>query len=121
MARLERFLLELGHGSRSSAASITSRSTVKIFTSTYCLRLDPGPFRGGRTEGSAGFEPEYVGKLGCYVSWIDENLSDRTQHAPTIGILLCAGRNDNVVRTPLPGPPHRWPSPTTPTPPPRPH
>ena len=49
------------------------------------------------------FEPEYVGKLGFYVSWIDDNLRDHNQHAPTIGILLCAGRNDNVVRYSLAG------------------
>ncbi|PBC39654.1 DUF1016 domain-containing protein [Rhodococcus sp. ACS1] len=49
------------------------------------------------------FEPEYVGKLGFYVSWIDANLRDHNQHAPTIGLLLCAGRNDNVVRYSLAG------------------
>jgi hypothetical protein len=32
------------------------------------------------------FEPEYVGKLGFYVSWIDDNLRDYNKHAPTIGI-----------------------------------
>ncbi|KXF52275.1 hypothetical protein AXA44_47755 [Rhodococcus sp. SC4] len=49
------------------------------------------------------FEPEYVGKLGFYVSWVDDNLRDHDQHAPTIGLLLCAGRNDNVVRYSLAG------------------
>ena len=29
---------------------------------------------------------------------MDENLRDHQRHSPTIGILLCAGRNDNVVR-----------------------
>ena len=32
------------------------------------------------------------------MSWVDDNLHDHNQHAPTIGLLLCAGRNDNVVR-----------------------
>lgn len=50
------------------------------------------------------FEPEYVGKLGFYVSWIDDNLRDKDIHAPpTVGILLCAGCNDNVVRYSLAG------------------
>ena len=64
------------------------------------------------------FEPEYVGKLGFYVSWVDDNLHDHNQHAPTIGLLLCAGRNDNVVRYSLAettAPPHPRPWPTTPT------
>lgn len=28
---------------------------------------------------------------------VDENLRDQTRPSPTIGILLCSGRNDNVV------------------------
>ncbi len=49
------------------------------------------------------FRPDYVGQLGFYVAWVDENLRDRDRHAPTIGILLCAGRNDSVVRYSLAG------------------
>ncbi|AHD22400.1 hypothetical protein Y013_18080 [Rhodococcus pyridinivorans SB3094] len=55
--------------------------------------------RGTRTRS----EPEYAGKLGFYVSWVDENLRVADRHAPTIGILLCAGRNDHVVRYSLAG------------------
>ncbi len=44
------------------------------------------------------FEPAHLGQLGFYVSWVDQNLRQPDQHAATIGILLCAGRNDNVVR-----------------------
>jgi len=44
------------------------------------------------------FEPAHVGQLGFYVSWVDQNLRQPDHHAATIGILLCAGRNDNVVR-----------------------
>ncbi len=47
--------------------------------------------------------PDYVGQLGFYVAWVEENLRDRDRHAPTIGILLCAGRNDSVVRYSLAG------------------
>jgi predicted nuclease of restriction endonuclease-like (RecB) superfamily len=44
------------------------------------------------------FEPAHLGQLGFYVSWADQNLRQPDHHSPTIGILLCAGRNDNVVR-----------------------
>jgi len=44
------------------------------------------------------FEPGHLGQLGFYVSWVDQNLKQPELHSPTIGILLCAGRNDNVVR-----------------------
>lgn len=37
------------------------------------------------------------------MSWVDDNLRDHTHHTPTIGILLCAGRNDQVVRYSLAG------------------
>jgi predicted nuclease of restriction endonuclease-like (RecB) superfamily len=44
------------------------------------------------------FEPEYTGQLGFYVSLVDERLRLADRHAPTVGILLCAERNDGVVR-----------------------
>lgn len=43
------------------------------------------------------FEPEHVGQLGFYVAVVDDRLR-RDTHAPTVGILLCATRNDTVVR-----------------------
>jgi hypothetical protein len=49
------------------------------------------------------FSPEHLGQLGFYVSWVDANLRDHDRHSPTVGILLCAGRNDNVVRYSLAG------------------
>lgn len=46
------------------------------------------------------FEPEFVGKLGFYVALVDSEL--RTEnHAPTVGLLLCADRNKSVVRLAL--------------------
>jgi predicted nuclease of restriction endonuclease-like (RecB) superfamily len=44
------------------------------------------------------FEPEYTGQLGFYVSLVDDRLRLQDRHAPTVGILLCAERNDRVVR-----------------------
>lgn len=44
------------------------------------------------------FKPDYVGQLGFYVAVVDDNLRRPQIHAPTVGILLCASRNDSVVR-----------------------
>ena len=49
------------------------------------------------------FAPEHAGQLGFYVAWVDANLRVADRHAPTIGILLCVGRNDSVVRYALAG------------------
>jgi len=43
------------------------------------------------------FEPEHVGQLGFYVAVVDDRLR-RDTHASTVGFLLCATRNDTVVR-----------------------
>lgn len=43
------------------------------------------------------FNPAHTGQLGFYVAWTDGNLR-QSHHAPTIGILICAGRNESVVR-----------------------
>jgi predicted nuclease of restriction endonuclease-like (RecB) superfamily len=52
------------------------------------------------------FEPQYTGQLGFYVSLIEEQLRKPDRHAPTVGILLCAERNDRVVRYALAGAAH---------------
>lgn len=44
------------------------------------------------------FKPEYVGQLGFYVAVVDERLRRPQTHAPSVGILLCASRNDAVDR-----------------------
>lgn len=44
------------------------------------------------------FEPAHVGQLGFYVAVVDDQVRDTELHAPTVGILLCATRNDAVVR-----------------------
>jgi len=43
------------------------------------------------------FQPEHAGKLGFYVSLVDDRLG-RESHAPTVGILICGDRNDHTVR-----------------------
>ncbi|MBH0122521.1 DUF1016 family protein [Rhodococcus sp. CX] len=103
MARLETFLLELGHGfafvGRQYHFTVDGDDFYidLLFFNWLQSRFVVVELKIGR------FEPEYAGKLGFYVSWVDENLRVRDRHSPTIGILLCAGRNDNVVRYSLAG------------------
>ncbi|MFC0628122.1 PDDEXK nuclease domain-containing protein [Kribbella deserti] len=49
------------------------------------------------------FEPQFTGQLAFYVSLVDDKLRKLDRHAPTVGILLCAERNDRVVRYALAG------------------
>jgi predicted nuclease of restriction endonuclease-like (RecB) superfamily len=44
------------------------------------------------------FEPAFTGQLGTYVAMVDDLLRNREVHAPTVGILLCTGRNDEILR-----------------------
>jgi predicted nuclease of restriction endonuclease-like (RecB) superfamily len=48
------------------------------------------------------FEPEYVGKLNFYVNAVDQQLAEAGDQA-TIGMLLCASRDEAVVRITLKG------------------
>jgi len=52
------------------------------------------------------FEPQYTGQLGFYVSVVEDQLRRPDRHGPTVGILLCAERNDRVVRYALAGAAH---------------
>ena len=44
------------------------------------------------------FEPGFAGQLGFYVTLVDDRLRRPDRHAPTVGILLCAAREDAVVQ-----------------------
>jgi predicted nuclease of restriction endonuclease-like (RecB) superfamily len=44
------------------------------------------------------FHPAYAGQLGTYVAIVDSQLRDPARHAPTIGLLLCTGKNEATVR-----------------------
>lgn len=48
------------------------------------------------------FEPEYVGKLNFYVNAVEQQLAQADDQA-TIGMLLCASRDEAVVRITLQG------------------
>ena len=43
------------------------------------------------------FKPDYTGQLGFYVALVDDRLR-LAQHRPTVGLLLCADRNESTVR-----------------------
>jgi len=44
------------------------------------------------------FKPAYVGQLGTYVAIVDDQLRDPEHNAPTVGVLLCTGKNEAIVR-----------------------
>ena len=44
------------------------------------------------------FSPAHLGQLGAYVAAVDGELRRPSIHAPTIGILLCTGKNEAAVR-----------------------
>lgn len=44
------------------------------------------------------FAPGHLGQLGAYVAAVDGELRRPDLHAPTVGILLCTGRDDDAVR-----------------------
>jgi len=44
------------------------------------------------------FKPADAGQLGFYVAMVDDKLRNPAIHAPTVGILLCASRNEAAVR-----------------------
>lgn len=101
--RLQEFLLELGHGfafaGRQYHFDVDGDDFYidLLFFNWSQSRFVVVELKIGR------FKPEYVGQLGFYVAWVDENLRDHDRHAPTIGLLMCASRNDSVVRYSLAG------------------
>ncbi|MGJ3510143.1 PDDEXK nuclease domain-containing protein [Enemella sp. A6] len=103
MKHLQDFLLELGHGfafvGRQYHFEVDGDDFYidLLFFNWVQSRFVVVELKIGR------FAPDHLGQLGFYVSWVDENLRDHDRHSPTIGILMCAGRNDNVVRYSLAG------------------
>ena len=101
--RLQAFLLELGHG----FAFVGRQYHFAVDGDDFYLDLLFFNWAQSRfvvIELKIGpFQPEHAGKLGFYVTWVDANLRQPDRHSPTIGILLCAGRNDSLVRYTLAG------------------
>ncbi len=101
--RLQAFLLELGHG----FAFVGRQYRFQVDGDEFLIDLLFFNWAQSRFVvvelKATRFRPEYTGQLGFYVAWVDDQLRDRDRHAPTVGILLCAGRNDRVVRYSLAG------------------
>lgn len=103
VARVQAFLLELGHG----FAFVGRQYRFEVDGEEF--RIDLLFFNWVQSRfvvvelKTARFRPEFTGQLGFYVAWVDEQLRDRSHHAATVGILLCAGRSDSVVRYSLAG------------------
>ena len=49
------------------------------------------------------FRPEHLGQLSAYVSVVEGELRDKEYQTPTIGLLLCTGKNEAIVRYALAG------------------
>ncbi len=105
MDRLQDTLLAFGHGvafvGRQVRFDIDGDELVLdlLLFSVEQLRYVVVELKIGR------FDAAYVGQLGTYVAVVDDRLRRRDRHAPTVGILLCKGRNDTLVRYALAGAP----------------
>ncbi|MDR3067901.1 MAG: PDDEXK nuclease domain-containing protein [Cellulomonas sp.] len=49
------------------------------------------------------FQPEQLGQLSTYVAMVDGMVRNRDIHAPTVGLLLCTGKQESTVRYALAG------------------
>lgn len=49
------------------------------------------------------FKPEYSGKLNFYVSVVDDLIKDKAIDKPTIGLILCKGKNNTIAEYALQG------------------
>ena len=66
-------------------AALTSNSQVQRQTAPFQVTLLDGDFK-----------PEFVGKMNFYQATVD-NLVKTAQDGPTIGLILCRGKNKTVV------------------------
>ena len=98
MDRLQETLLELGRGfafvGRQVRFDVEGENFFAdlVFFHVEQLRYVVLELKIGR------FKPDYAGQLGFYVAVVDDQLRNPAIHSPTVGILLCASRNDAVVR-----------------------
>lgn len=102
MAQLERFLLELGNG----FAFVGRQVRFEVGGDTFFIDLLFYNYTQHRfvvVELKVGrFDSSYLGQLNLYVQWVDRELRSDGDGA-TVGLLLCASRNDVVVELALSG------------------
>ena len=104
MDRLQDTLLELGRGMafvgrqvRLTVPDTTSSRVDEFYVDMLFFHLEQ--LRYVVVELKVGdFEPAHLGQLGTYVAIVDDQLRHDEIHAPTVGILLCTGKNGSTVR-----------------------
>jgi hypothetical protein len=100
---LRRFLLELGAGfaflDRQSHLEVAGEDffTDLLF---YHVRLHCYVVIDLKV---GGFEPEYIGKMNFYVNAVDAKLRDKDVDRPTIGLILCKSKKNEIVEFALRG------------------
>lgn len=104
MDRLQDTLLELGRGMAfigrqvrltvpdGSGTDVDELYVDMLFFHVEQLRYVVVELKVGR------FEPAHLGQLGTYVAIVDDQYRRAGIHAPTVGILLCTGKNGATVR-----------------------
>jgi predicted nuclease of restriction endonuclease-like (RecB) superfamily len=98
MDRLQATLLEFGHGmafvGRQVRFDVGGDELVVdlLLFHVEQLRYLVVELKVGR------FEPAHLGQLGTYVAVVEDRLRRPASHAPTLGLLLVAGRNEHLVR-----------------------
>ncbi len=102
LAEIEKFMLALGKGfffvGRQRSLVVGQREFI-----IDLLFYHHGQRRFVVLELKVGeFDPEFAGKINLYVNAVDEQLADQTDN-PTIGIVLCATRDEAVTRLTLKG------------------
>ena len=103
MDRLQAFLLELELGHvrvRRPPVPLRGRRR-RLLHRPAALQLGPVPLRRRTQDRQAPTRARR--QLGFCVAWVDENLRVPDRHSLTVGILICAGRNERVVRYSLAG------------------
>lgn len=96
LLRLKDFLIELGH----DFCFVGSQYPVQVGGRDFALDLlffHRGLSSLVAIELKVGrFEPEYLGKLNFYLEALDRNVK-KPHEQPSIGVLLCASKDDEVV------------------------
>lgn len=97
VANLARTMLELGHGLAFVGRQVPlTVGRQEFFADLVFFQYTTGRFIVFELKVGT-FEPRDAGQLGFYVEAVDRQLRDPDRHAPTIGILLCTSRDDQVV------------------------
>ncbi len=98
MDRLQATLLALGHGMAFVGRQVRFDVDGDVYT-VDLLFFHVEQLRYVVIELKKGaFEPGYLGQLSTSVAIVDDRLRRAGVHAPSVGILLCTGRNEAVVR-----------------------